>query len=115
MLFRSRRDSLGVSGLLGVVYAFIVIRRMRKQSAYQPVLEDWLFHAVLPLVAYLFLAISSFAAIPHARLGLFGVAGASLLLLYIGIHNAWDSVAYHVLVRMASTAESSQDQDRQSL
>jgi hypothetical protein len=90
----------GFSGLVGVVYALIVIRRMRQQSAYQPVLEDWLFHAILPLIAYLILATSAFAAISYARQALFGVACAALLLLYIAIHNAWDSVAYHVLVRM---------------
>ena len=29
---------------------------------------------------------------------MFGVGGATLLLLFIGIHNAWDSVAYQVFV-----------------
>lgn len=29
---------------------------------------------------------------------LFGVGGAVLVLLFTGIHNAWDAVAYHVLV-----------------
>jgi hypothetical protein len=29
---------------------------------------------------------------------MFGVAVAALLLLFIGIHNAWDAVTYHVFV-----------------
>jgi len=29
---------------------------------------------------------------------LFGVGAAALLLLFIGIHNAWDGVTYHVFV-----------------
>jgi hypothetical protein len=29
---------------------------------------------------------------------LFGVGAAVLLLLFIGIHNAWDAVTYHVFV-----------------
>ena len=33
----------------------------------------------------------------HARLALFVIAAAALLLLFIGIHNAWDTVTYHVL------------------
>src|SRR5580693_6163043 len=33
----------GVLGFGGVVYELIVIRRMRKQSAYEPVFEDWAF------------------------------------------------------------------------
>jgi hypothetical protein len=31
--------------------------------------------------------------------GLFGVGTAALLLLFIGIHNAWDAVTYHVFVK----------------
>jgi hypothetical protein len=34
---------------------------------------------------------------------LFGVAGAALLLLFIGIHNAWDNVVYHVFLRKPDT------------
>src|SRR5215467_12023648 len=39
----------GLLGLAGVVYAVIVIRRMRRVSSYQADLEDWLFHGTLPL------------------------------------------------------------------
>ena len=93
----------GLIGFGGVAYAVIVIRRMRKQSIYQPQFEDWLFHVVLPLAAYAILALSSFAASSRTREALFGVGGAALLLVFIGIHNAWDSVSYHVLVAKAET------------
>lgn len=89
----------GLLGFGGVVYSVIVSRRMRKQSVYEPVFEDWLFHVALPLFAYAILALSSFAA-AGARAALFAVGGAALLLLFTGIHNAWDSVAYHVLVNV---------------
>jgi hypothetical protein len=85
-------------GVCGVVYVLIVARRMRRQGAYRPGPEDWFFHAALPAVAYAALALSSFAASLPLRLRLFGVGGAALLLLFLGIHNAWDNVAYHVLV-----------------
>jgi hypothetical protein len=91
----------GLLGLGGVVYSVMVFRRMRKQSVYQPVFEDWLFHVLLPLFAYAMLALSSFAAASHTHDALFAVGGGSLLLLFIGIHNAWDNVAYHVLVNIA--------------
>jgi hypothetical protein len=39
------------------------------------------------------LALSAFAVLSHTRDALFGV-GAAELLLIIGIHNAWDSIAY---------------------
>ncbi len=89
----------GLVGLGGVVYAAIVARRMRGQAAYRPDLEDWSFHAVLPFAAYTTLAVSAYAARTHPREALFGVGAAALLLLLIGIHNAWDAVTYQVFVR----------------
>jgi hypothetical protein len=89
----------GLVGLFGVAYAFIVARRMRMQSLYQPVFEDWLFHVLLPSAAYAVLAVSACSAYSHARQALFLVATAALLLLFIGIHNAWDAVTYHIFVR----------------
>ena len=86
----------GLAGLGGVTYGAVVARRMRKQSTYQPMLEDWLFHGWLPPTAYAVLAVSALAAPSHLREALFGVGGAVLLLLFIGIHNAWDAVAYLV-------------------
>lgn len=93
----------GLTGLSGAVYAVIVARRMRVQTTYQPEFEDWLFHVVLPLVAYAVLALSAFMAYAHAREALFGVGAATLLLLFVGIHNAWDAVAYHVVVSQRDT------------
>ncbi|MGP0092136.1 MAG: hypothetical protein ACLPKB_19585 [Xanthobacteraceae bacterium] len=88
----------GVMGFGGAVYAVIVARRMRKQTVYQPQFEDWLFHVLLPFAAYAILVLSAFVATSHTREILFGVGAATLLLLFIGIHNAWDAVAYHVFV-----------------
>jgi len=90
----------GFIGLGGLVYAMIVARRIRAQTVYQPELEDRVFHVLLPLAAYAMLALSAFAAPFHSREALFGVGGAALLLLFIGIHNAWDSVFYHVFVNV---------------
>ncbi len=89
----------GLVGVCGVVYVVVVARRMRVQSAYQPVFEDWLFHVLLPFAAYAVLAMSAYAAHSHGRPALFLVGTAALLLLFIGIHNAWDAVTYHVFVR----------------
>ena len=86
----------GLLGLVGIVYEAVVIRRMRRQSLYQPVFEDWLFHALLPLASYATLAASAEDSRLHAQKALFGIALAALLLLFIGIHNAWDAVTYHV-------------------
>jgi len=55
---------------------------------------------VLPFAAYAVLAIAAWAASSHLREALFGVGGAAVVLLFIGIHNAWDAVSYHVFVNM---------------
>jgi hypothetical protein len=86
----------GILGLVGTVYEIVVVRRMRAQPLYQPEFEDWLFHALLPLAAYLTLAASACIRRLHFSWALFAVGAAALLLLFIGIHNAWDAVTYHV-------------------
>src|SRR5438876_7650790 len=91
----------GIVGVNGVAYSIVVARRMRTQTAYKPVFEDWLFHFLLPIASYATLAISAYAARSHVGAALFGVGAAALLLLFIGIHNAWDAVTYHVFIRKA--------------
>jgi hypothetical protein len=88
----------GVLGFAGVIYSGIVARRMRAQTEYKPEFEDWIFHVQLPLLAYAILAGSAFAVRLHEHQALFGVGAAALMLLFDGIHNAWDSVTYHVFV-----------------
>ena len=86
--------ALGTCGAVGVVYGVIVIRRARRQTGYRPVFEDWLWHAVLPLIAYALLLIAAVALRSYPQRVLFVVGAAALLLLFIGIHNAWDTVTY---------------------
>jgi hypothetical protein len=92
----------GLLGVGGACYTGIVVRRMRSQSVYQPEFEDWAFHALLPFIAYAGLTATAFVVTTHIREGLFGVGAVALLLLFCGIHNAWDAVSYFVLVHMRS-------------
>jgi hypothetical protein len=85
---------LGLSGVLGVIYAIVIVIRTRRQDGYKPVLEDWLFHVVFPFLSYAAL-LGAGLALPWRPLpALFSVGAASLLLLFVGIHNAWDTVTY---------------------
>jgi hypothetical protein len=93
----------GVLGLSGIVYEIVVARRMRTQGVYKPVFEDWLFHVLLPFAAYSTLAGAAFAADSHLHEALFAIGAAALLLLFVGIHNAWDAVTYHVFVNKPKT------------
>jgi hypothetical protein len=85
---------LGVCGLIGVIYCFIVVGRARRQSTYRPVFEDWLFHAALPLLAHALLLATAFLLTSYPQKALFLVASGTLLFLFIGIHNSWDTVTY---------------------
>jgi hypothetical protein len=89
----------GLLGLGGIVYEGVVARRMRAQTVYAPESEDWLFHVALPFIAYAILVGSAFAARSDLGRALFAVGAAALLLLFVGIHNAWDAVTYHVFVQ----------------
>jgi hypothetical protein len=85
--------ALFVCGLAGMIYAVIVTYRTRFTS-YRPVVEDWLFHVILPFLAYLGLAAAGVAFLGYMTPALFIVAAALLMLLFIGIHNAWDTVTF---------------------
>ncbi len=98
----------GLLGLSGLAYAMVVARRVRVQTAYQPVLEDWLFHVVLPIAAYALLALTAGTARHHVGVALLGVGAAALLLLFTGIHNAWDAATYHIFARKPGQQETDQ-------
>lgn len=85
---------LGLTGLGGVIYVIIVVRRARRQTDYQPVLEDWVWHMVLPLVSYTALGVAAVLLQSNPVPALFVTGAVTVLLLFIGIHNAWDTVIY---------------------
>jgi hypothetical protein len=95
----------GGVGLSGIVYSVVVARRMRAQTAYKPVFEDWLFYVLLPCAAYAVLAGSAFAARAFTRKALFFVGATVLMLLFTGIHNAWDTVTHLVFVQTRGEQE----------
>jgi hypothetical protein len=86
--------TISACGLAGVVYSIAVARRARRQTGYKPVFEDWLWHIALPLVAYATLLVAGFELARLTTTSLFATAVMTLLLVYIGIHNSWDTVVY---------------------
>jgi hypothetical protein len=98
--------ALGASALAGLMYGLIVVRRARRMTTYRPVLEDWLWHAVLPLAAYALLLAASVALTRYPHRALFVVGATTLLLLFIGIHNAWDTVTYITVEQLQMPNES---------
>jgi hypothetical protein len=99
---------LGLSGLGGMIYVVIVLRRARRQRDYQPVLSDWLWHTVFPLVSYTALLVAAIVLPGHPAPALFVIAAGTVLLLFIGIHNAWDNVIY-IAIELSRSQNKSQD------
>ena len=96
---------LGVCSVAGLAYALIVLRRTRRQTAYVPVLEDWIWHMILPTTAYTTLFVAGIFVRRAPEAALYPVAAASLLLLYVGIHNAWDTAMYISMARRSQRKE----------
>jgi hypothetical protein len=87
---------LGLIGLGGAIYIIVVVRRTRRQTDYQPVLEDWLWHTLFPFASYIALVIAAIVLPGNPMPALFVIGAATVLFLFIGIHNAWDNVSYLV-------------------
>jgi len=81
-------------GLFGIALSLFTAHRTRRQTGYTPVMSDWLWHVGFPLVAYIALLATGVSARTHADGALYFVAAVALTLLFIGIHNAWDSAVY---------------------
>ena len=90
---------LGASGVTGFTYSLMGIRHATRQTDYKLVFEDWLCHFILPLVAYAAIFVATLLLWNHPALSLFAIGGSALVLLFVGIHNAWDSVIYIAYVR----------------
>ncbi|MDB4947835.1 MAG: hypothetical protein JWM27_484 [Gemmatimonadetes bacterium] len=92
--YGSLRATLGAVGAGALVYSGVVLRRARRQRSYVPVAEDWIFHILLPAAAYAAVLLATLLLGRGAGGPDFVVAAATLLLLCVGIHNAWDTVTY---------------------
>jgi hypothetical protein len=82
---------LGLAGIAGVTYGGFVAANMRRQGVnYSPVLEDWIWNVILPTFAYGCLLVTAALIWIRPAQTLYGVALLCLLLLTVGIRNAWD-------------------------
>jgi len=91
---------LGVSGIFGVIYASIVVRRAFRSRDYKPVFEDWVGYVILPFVAYAVIVIAALLLEHEPVTMLFVVGAGCILLIFAGIHNAWDTVTHLTLQRL---------------
>ncbi|HUN25844.1 MAG TPA: hypothetical protein VMU67_06000 [Steroidobacteraceae bacterium] len=93
---------LAVSALVGLAYwARVVYLLFGFGGDYKPFLSDWIWSAILPLLAYLALLATAVLLFRRVPVSLYAVAGATLLMVFIGIHNAWDVVVWMTTERHA--------------
>src|ERR1051325_4966883 len=85
---------VGLYGGAGFFYTLIVFLRARRLKTYRLVFEDWLWHVGLPLLSYALTITAAYVLKGYTHRSLFIVGFAALMLLFIGIHNAWDAVTY---------------------
>lgn len=84
-----------VAGAAGVIYGGFIAANMRRQgTAYVPVLEDWVWNVILPTLVYGALLVMAWIIWSWPTQTMYMVATLSLVMLLIGIHNAWDIAVY---------------------
>jgi hypothetical protein len=99
---RSLAICLAVGGVAGLAYAGNILRWMRSMHAdYEPQISDWVWNLLLPALAYGSLLGAAALLLRQMSAALYVAAGVTLLLLYVGIHNAWDVVAWVTTERHA--------------
>ena len=92
------------AGLL--IYTGAITASMRRFAKdYVPVLEDWVWHVILPALVYCVLLAMAFFVWREPRESMYGIAAALLLLLFVGIHNSWD-------VAVSVTAQIKKEEDK---
>ena len=85
---------LMLTGLAGIVVTVMAVRRIARFEKYQPVAEDWIWHGVLPAAAYAALFVAAIILQSATKPALNTIASVTLVLLFVGIHNAWDAALY---------------------
>jgi|SRR5579864_4490707 len=85
---------LGLAGVCAVVYVVRVWFLTKRFTGYRPDLEDWVWYTILPLIAYTAIVVGAIVLLAIPVPALFAVAAGVMLLIFIGIRNAWDIVTF---------------------
>jgi len=92
-------------GLIGTLYVMRVSRHIRVLEAYTADKGDWAWFLVLPLTAFVAMFASGVVLWSKPGAALDIAAGSALLLLFVGVHNAWDGAVYMVTTPRSSQTE----------
>jgi len=85
----------GLGGLIGLIYSGRIglsVKRRREIDA-----EDRIWYAALPVLGYAAIAAAAFMVLRRLPGALEVLAAALILLLIVGIRNAWDMILFFVM------------------
>ena len=85
---------LGLAGAAGLLYCAHIGKRTSRLQNYTPDLEDWSCNVALPFIAYALLVAGALAMTAFPAPALYAPAIAVVLLIFVGVHNAWDVVTF---------------------
>ena len=89
-------DGVLLCSVAGLAYSAKVFHRAARPMSYKPVLEDWIWYAIVPSFIYVVLTVAALLLRTSSEAAHFIIAGAALGLLMVGIRNVWDSVTHIV-------------------
>ncbi len=93
--------ALAAGAFYGVVYIIRISLRTRRLINYVPDLEDWMWYSGVPLLAYGAIVVGAVGLRVVPAHALFAIAAGAVLLIFLGIRNAWDVVTF-LAVRSAA-------------
>jgi hypothetical protein len=90
--------SCGLTGSGGLVYVGIIAAAIKRiGTGYVAVHEDWIWNVILPAIAYGGLLAVAFLAFRWPVRSMYAIATSLVLLMCLGIHNAWDVAVWNSL------------------
>jgi len=84
---------LAAGGFGGLIYTAWTRVHQRWRNSELPYL-DWIWFIGLPVACFALILASGVAIAMSLAIGLYGIAGTALLLIVVGIRNAWDVVLW---------------------
>lgn len=89
---------LTLGAAFGVAYSVRVLYHARKAGGYKPDAEDWVWYLLLPFIGYTLLAAAGVLLWMSQTWAIAAPAIIGVLFLMLGIHNAWDTITYIVII-----------------
>ena len=87
-------------GLVGVAFYGLAWREAKRDGLIAAIdLEDRIWYAVLPVIAYIVELASGVLMTSHSEIGFPALAVSLGMLLVIGLHNAWDITVWAIMRR----------------